>query len=95
MNQPAAYYDDLIFNSSRQPSMNGYFLAVSNGRFRYKRGDIGPLALPADEKEESSRWPNKSHPAKDTAFSSNVVYHAMVLRGSLTSPAATPTTTAM
>jgi M6 family metalloprotease-like protein len=77
LGHPAAYYDDLIFNSSRQPSMNGYFLAVSKGRFHYSRGGtIGPLALPANEKEESSKWPNPTT-LRDTLFSSNVVWHAM------------------
>jgi hypothetical protein len=68
---PPSFFADLIFNSSRFPSFNGYFQAVSNGRFSYSNaGVIGPLALTAAETE--SGWPS------DSLYCSNIVYKAMV-----------------
>jgi M6 family metalloprotease-like protein len=70
---PPSYYDQLIFNSTQMPSMNGYFQAVSNGRFSFSRGGvIGPLSLSAAERNDPGNWPN------DGAYHSNIVYKAMV-----------------
>src|SRR5436190_10993499 len=72
---PPSYFADLIFNTSRFPSFNGYFQAVSNGRFSYANaGVIGPLSLPAAETEKN--W--GPLPAADTPYCSNIVYKAMI-----------------
>ncbi len=44
------YYDQLFFNFLTFPSVNGYFLENSGGRFLWERaGVIGPALLSADE----------------------------------------------
>ena len=48
-----AYYDNLVFNWTRKQSLNGYFLANSNGRFmwaRAGRGIIGPVQFGAGQR---------------------------------------------
>jgi len=68
---PPSFFADLIFNASRFPSFNGYFQAVSNGRFSYANaGVIGPLSLSAAETEIN--W------AGDTLYCSNIIYKAMI-----------------
>jgi M6 family metalloprotease-like protein len=66
----SAYYDDLVFNPSRFPGLNGYFLAASNGRFSWSRGAvIGPLNFGANETD--ANYPDNAQ------FVSNIVYKAM------------------
>jgi len=70
-NSPS-FFADLIFNASRYPSFNGYFQAVSNGRFSYSNaGVIGPLNLSAAETEIN--WAGN-----DTLYCSNIIYKAMI-----------------
>ncbi|MDR7521062.1 MAG: hypothetical protein QN168_01220 [Armatimonadota bacterium] len=52
-----AFYDELVFNQLRPPSVNGYFLENSRGRFFWSRagqGIIGPLQLPAAVGQETN-----------------------------------------
>ena len=68
-NSPS-YYDDLVFNLFRVPSVNGYFSAISNGRFFWSRaGMIGPLALSAPESSGAYNDEN--------LWASNIVWRAM------------------
>ncbi len=68
---------DLIFNTNRFPSFNGYFQAMSNGRFSFSNaGVIGPLSLPASQVE--ANWPLNPTTFKDGLYCSNIVYQAMV-----------------
>lgn len=70
----AAYYDDLVFNLSRYPSVNGYFKAVSNGRFSWTRAGVVQLNLPASAHDAT--WPGPPH-VHDAPYTSNLVYQAM------------------
>ncbi|MDR7420145.1 MAG: hypothetical protein QN178_14680 [Armatimonadota bacterium] len=50
-------YDALVFNQLRPPSVNGYFIENSRGRFSWSRagqGIIGPLRLPAAVGQETN-----------------------------------------
>jgi hypothetical protein len=72
LTNPPSFFADLIFNAARVPSFNGYFQAVSNGRFSFSNaGIIGPLSLPASQNEAGFAY-------KDTPYCSNIVYQAMV-----------------
>lgn len=57
-------YDSLIFNPFIPPSVNGYFLENSKGRFFWSRagqGTIGPFPLPASVGQETN---DNKRPAK-------------------------------
>ena len=60
------YYNNLVFNWLRNQSLNGYFLANSNGRFmwtRAGRGIIGPVQFEASQRcdnvKDDSRYVNQ------------------------------------
>ena len=49
-----AFYDSLMFDFFRPLSINGYFLAISNGRFSWSRGGVvGPLSFSAEQRQDS------------------------------------------
>ncbi len=61
---PNAFYDELVFNQLRPPSVNGYFMENSRGRFFWSRagqGTIGPFQLPAAVGQETN---DKKRPAR-------------------------------
>ena len=75
----AAYYDDLVFNQSKYPSLNGYFSAMSNGRFSWTRDGVVSLNLPQNQWD--STWPGPGgDPGHDQPYMSNIVYQAMASR---------------
>ncbi len=50
------YFDNLVFNWFQKQSLNGYFLANSNGRFlwsRAGRGIVGPVQMTADQRSDA------------------------------------------
>jgi hypothetical protein len=53
--QNAAYYDNMVFNQSQYPSVNGYFAAVTDGRFTWTRAGVVSLNLP--QSQWDSTWP--------------------------------------
>jgi len=70
--QNAAYFSNMVFNLSQYPSVNGYFAAVSNGRYSWTLAGVVSLNLPASERDAT--WPG---PAHDPPYMSNIVYQAM------------------
>ena len=72
----AAYYDNMVFNQSQYPSVNGYITAVSNGRFSWTRAGVVSLNLP--QSQWDSTWPGPGgDPGHDQPYMSNIVYQAM------------------
>jgi len=74
--QNAAYYDNMVFNQSQYPSVNGYFAAVTDGRFTWTRAGVVSLNLP--QSQWDSTWPGPGgDPGHDQPYMSNIVYQAM------------------
>jgi M6 family metalloprotease-like protein len=72
----AAYYSNMVFNLSQYPSVNGYFAAVSNGRFSWTLAGVVSLNLPASQHDAT--WPGPGgDPGHDQPYMSNIVYQAM------------------
>ena len=74
--QNAAYYSNMVFNLSQYPSVNGYFSAVSNGRFTWTLAGVVSLNLPASQQDAA--WPGPGGATgHDQPYMSNIVYQAM------------------
>jgi len=74
--QDAAYYSNMVFNVSQYPSVNGYFSAISNGRFSWTLAGVVSLNFPASQQD--SAWPGPGgDPGHDQPYCSNIVYQAM------------------
>jgi M6 family metalloprotease-like protein len=74
--QDASYYDNLVFNQATNPSVNGYFAAMSNGRFTWARAGVVSLNLPASQQDAA--WPGPGGATgHDRPYMSNIVYQAM------------------
>ena len=73
----AAYYDNLVFNQAANPTVTGYFSAMSNGRFSWTRAGVVSLSLP--QSAWDSTWPGPGgDPGHDQPYMSNIVYQAML-----------------
>jgi M6 family metalloprotease-like protein len=72
-----AYYNNLVFNTTNYPSLNGYYSAVSNGRFAWTPAGTVYLNLPASAQDGT--WPGPGgDPGHDQPYMSNIVYQAML-----------------
>jgi len=74
----SAYYDDFIFNAQHQPSVNGYFKEVSNGRFTWQRaGVIGPIPFTFGEMGTNYTPTNMVYAQRQLLYHSNMVHRIM------------------
>jgi M6 family metalloprotease-like protein len=72
----ALYYSNLVFNLSQYPSVNGYFAAMSNGRFSWTLAGVVSLNLPASQQDATWPGPGGAN-GHDQPYMSNLVYQAM------------------
>ena len=89
--QDAAYYDNLVFNQNNNPSVNGYFAAMSNGRFTWTRAGVVSLNLP--QSQWDSTWPGPVVIPDMTSLICQISFIRRWHRGNSTSKLSTPTAT--
>lgn len=72
------FYDGLIFNSQQQPSVNGYYNEVSNGRFLWTNAAIiGPIHFSSAELGANFTPDTMDFGLRRLLYHSNLVHRAM------------------